>query len=162
MNCRSALSFAQQFGQINESNRRTRQPRQDEGALGQPSRHAAHLLAFTCKPRLQQGIVCPGGQNALVEHQAYGSKLARRRSSCRAAACETGVTPHTEVAQHSHMENLTGSRGAASWRPLSRFSVFLGLQLFCSEPTFQASALVWVGWGVVNPGGVNSETTTWI
>jgi hypothetical protein len=36
------------------------------------------------------------------------------------------------------------------------------IQFCCSDPTFQSSALVWVGWGVVNPGGVNFETTSWI
>jgi len=33
----------------------------------------------------------------------------------------------------------------------------------CSESTFQASTQVWVGAGpVIDPGGVNSETTSWI
>ena len=36
------------------------------------------------------------------------------------------------------------------------------IQFCCSDPTFQSSALVWVGWGVVNPGGVNFESTSWI
>jgi class 3 adenylate cyclase len=31
-----------------------------------------------------------------------------------------------------------------------------------SEATFQSSALVWVGWGSVKPGGVNSATTSWM
>jgi hypothetical protein len=37
-----------------------------------------------------------------------------------------------------------------------------GIQFCCSDPTFQSSALVWAGWAVVNPGGVNFETTSWI
>jgi hypothetical protein len=33
------------------------------------------------------------------------------------------------------------------------------IQFCCSDATFQASALVWVGCAVVNPGGVNLATT---
>src|ERR1700736_5890429 len=35
------------------------------------------------------------------------------------------------------------------------------IQFCCSDATFQASALVWVGCAVVNPGGVNLATTSW-
>ena len=34
------------------------------------------------------------------------------------------------------------------------------VQLSCSDSIFQSSALVWVGAGTVENGGVNSETTS--
>ena len=36
------------------------------------------------------------------------------------------------------------------------------IQWFCSDATFQSSALVWMGTGPVDPGGVCCETTSWI
>jgi hypothetical protein len=35
------------------------------------------------------------------------------------------------------------------------------IQLSCSDATFQSSALVWVGSGPEEAGGVNCETTSW-
>jgi DNA polymerase-3 subunit epsilon len=50
--------------------------------------------------------------------------------------------------------------GKGCQRSPSRDPFSLGLQWSFSDATFQSSALVWVGWGSVNPG--DSETTSWI
>src|SRR5450432_3719914 len=61
-----------QFLQLNESNWRAGQPGNDEGALGQASSHAFHLLAFTCESRRQKGVLRSGRQHAFVEHPRVG------------------------------------------------------------------------------------------
>src|ERR1700730_14517106 len=68
-----------------------------------------------------------------------------------------------------HEERLVCERGGHASEPRPGSSEgFIGdattytIQFCCSDPTFQSSALVWVGCAVVNPGGVNFETTSWI
>jgi hypothetical protein len=67
----------------------------------------------------------------------------------------------SQLRLHPDGEEVTRTKPPRPDRPFDPWDKS-AIQWSCSDATFQSSALVWVGWGSVNPGGVNCETTSWI